>query len=91
MLLRLEQVQAFFREISKAIPNIRPGINAFYERSSQGRPWDEDNWRVLIAIDVITPDTAKIIDDIALGFWFKSKWELRRDQGYLVDYEPVTQ
>jgi len=87
----LEQVQAFFREISKAIPNIRPGINAFYERSSQGRPWDEDNWRVLIAIDVITPDTAKIIDDIALGFWFKSKWELRRDQGYLVVYGPVTQ
>ena len=63
----------------------------FYERSSQNRPWDEDDWRVLIALYVITPDTAQIIDDIALGFWFKSKWESRRDQEYLVIYGPVTE
>ena len=30
--------------------------------------------------DVITPDTAKIIDDIALVFWLKSKWDLRYDR-----------
>ena len=76
-------------EISKALPNIRPGINAFYERSSQGRPWDDDNWVALIIIDVITPDTAKIIDDIALGFWCKSRWEVRYDQQYLVIYGPM--
>ena len=46
---------------------------------------------VLIAIEAITPDTAQIIDDIALGFWFKSKWESRRDQEYLVIYGPVTE
>ena len=85
--LRLEQVQAFFREISKSMPNILPGINAFYERTSQ--TLDDDNWMVLIAIDVITPDIAKIIDDAARGFWFKSRWELRRDQEYLVVYGPV--
>ena len=43
----------------------------------------------MIAIDVITPDIAKIIDDAARGFWFKSRWELRRDQEYLVVYGPV--
>ncbi len=64
--LRLEQIQAFFLEISKARPNIRPGINAFYSRSSQ--TLDDDNLMVLIAIDVIIQDTAKIIDDTALGF-----------------------
>jgi hypothetical protein len=88
--LKLEQVQAFFREISKAMPEIRPGINAFYERSPQGRPGDEDNWRVLRALDAITPDTAKTIDDTARGFWFKSRWERRRDQEYLVVYGPET-
>jgi len=86
----LEQVQAFFRELSKAMPNIRPGINTFYERSPQSIPWDEDNWRVLIALESITPDKAKTIDDTARGFWFKSKWELRRDQEYLVVYGPET-
>ena len=54
-------------------------------------PWDEDNWRVLIALEAITPDTAKTIDDTARGFWFKSKWELRRDQEYLVVYGPETE
>jgi len=86
--LRIDQVQAFFREISKATPNILPGINAFYKRASHGRPWEDDNWMVLIKIEVITPDTAKIIDDVALGFWFKSRWELRDDQQYLVIYGP---
>ncbi len=44
---------------------------------------------VLIALDVITLDIAKIIDDIALGFWCKSRWELRYDQQYLVIYGPT--
>ena len=87
--LRLDQVQAFFRKISKAIPNIRPGINAFYKRASHGGPGEDNNWVVLIKIEVITPDIAKIIDDVALGFWFKSRWELRDDQQYLVIYGPT--
>ena len=44
---------------------------------------------VLIKIEVITPDVAKVIDDVALGFWFKSRWELFYDQQYLVIYGPI--
>jgi len=87
----IEQVRAFFREIAKTAPHIRPGINAFYERSFQDRPWDDDSWVVLIEIEVITPDSARIIEDLASRFWFKSRWELRRDQEYLVVYGPVAE
>ncbi len=43
----------------------------------------------MIAIEAITPDTAKIIEDIALSFWFKSKWESRYNLEYLVIYGPI--
>ena len=45
---------------------------------------------VLIALEAITPDTAKIIEDIALGFWFKSKGESRYAPEYLVIYGPIS-